>query len=86
MLVLLKYLAMNFYQVTVHIKERKRPLQGIREYFSADESKVYNIILQKLLKHYLKTDIIKIDITKVTENSKQVIDYIERKQKLGTVR
>jgi hypothetical protein len=72
---------LNYYQVTVYIKGRKRPLQGIREHFSDDNSKVYHIILQKLPKYYLKNDIIKIDINRLPQSSEQVCDHIERKQK-----
>jgi len=76
---------MNYYSVTIYIKGRSKPLHGIREYFTDDYGYVYEIALQQALKYYLKTDIVKIDICVLLEDSKEVQDYIQRRESMGSI-
>ena len=76
---------MAYYKVTLYINGRKKPLQGTREFGTEDLSYVYEIVLQQTLKYYLKTDIIKIDIWPMLENSKEVQEYLQKKELRGSV-
>jgi len=76
---------MAYYKITLYINGRKKPLQGIREYLTDDLSYVYELALQQTLKYYLKTDIIKIDIWPMLESSKEVLEYLRKKEINGSV-
>ena len=69
---------MNFYNVTVYIKGRKNALGAIREYETEDYNEVYQIVQDKLLTHYTKDDIMKIDVWPLSEHSTQVQEYLRK--------
>ncbi len=53
---------MNYFKITVYIKDRARPLSGFRQYPTRDYNVVYELVKKQLLKYYYLSDILKIDV------------------------
>ncbi|MBS1576913.1 MAG: hypothetical protein JST09_16575 [Bacteroidetes bacterium] len=70
---------MGFFCITVHLYNKKTALRGIREYGTSDYNTVYKIAMREILKYYTQSDIIKIDVWPITEDSPEVQDYIWRR-------
>jgi hypothetical protein len=64
----------------VHLRNKAKPLGGIRQYETNDYYEVCEIVYKELLKHYSGIDIIKIDVWPLTETSIEVQEYIKNKQ------
>ena len=69
----------NYFSITIHIKERSKVLKGIRLYNTDSYDVVYDIVLKELLKFYFLSDILKIDVWLLSEDSLQVREYLESK-------
>jgi len=69
----------NYFSITIYIKERSKVLKGIRVYETDSYDEVYQIVLKELLKYYYLSDILKIDVWLLSENSLQVKDFLEKK-------
>jgi hypothetical protein len=71
---------MGFFCITVHLYNKKTALRGIREYGTSDYNTVHKIAMREILKYYTKSDIMKIDVWPITEDSREVQDYIRRRE------
>jgi hypothetical protein len=58
----------------------KGNIQSIREYETTDYNIVYQTVYDKLLEHYTKEDILKVDVWLLSQTSPQVQDYLARKK------
>ena len=73
---------LNYFSIIVHIKGRTRPLAGIRQYATDNYDTVYEMTKKSLLKFYYLTDIIKIDVWPLSENSPVLQEYLKKKELL----
>lgn len=71
----------NYFSITVYIKERARPLTGVRQYATDKYDDVYEITKKSLLKFYYLSDIIKIDVWPLNAGSPLVQEYLAKKEK-----
>jgi len=71
----------NYFSITIYIKGRGKAFKGIRVYDTDNYNEVYKILLDGLLKYYYLADILKIDVSLLSENSIQVKEYLEQKSK-----
>lgn len=69
----------NYFSITVHIKGKGKALHGIRVYDTDNYDDVYKIVLDGLLKYYYLSDIQKIDVWLLSENSQQVKEFLGKK-------
>ncbi len=69
---------MNYFCITVHLYNKKTALRGIRGYGTSDYTTVHKIAMKELLKYYTKSDIMKIDVWQLTEDSPEVQAYMEK--------
>jgi hypothetical protein len=72
---------LNYFSITVYIKDRARPLTGVRQYTTDKYDDVYEITKKSLLKFYYLSDIIKIDVWQLNANSPLVQEYLAKKEK-----
>ena len=72
-------MALNYYSIKVYLRNKAEPLAAIRNYPTNDYNEVYEIVSRGLSKHYSFTDILKIDVWPLLENSQEVQDYIKKK-------
>lgn len=71
---------LNYFSITVYIKDRAKPLTGVREYATDNYDEVYEKTKKSLLKFYYLTDIIKIDVWPLSEEALLVQEYLRKKQ------
>ena len=67
----------NYFSITIYIRNRGKALHGIRVYDTDNYDDVYKIVLDGLLKYYYLSDILKIDVWLLSENSQQVKEFLE---------
>ena len=70
---------MTYYSVKVYIKNRPKPLTGIRQYPTDNYEEVYEIIIKEVLKKVSMADLLKIDVWPLTEKSLEVQTYLRNR-------
>jgi hypothetical protein len=71
-----------YYSIKVHLRNKAEPISAIRSYPTNDYNEVYKIVSKGISKYYSFTDILKIDVWPLPENSNQVQEYIKKKHNI----
>jgi hypothetical protein len=78
---LLKRLVMPYYRITIWLKYKKKPIQGIRviEHYNIDL--VYNMVWQKARSHYNESLLMDIEVAMLPKRCTSVRNYLNKKSK-----
>ncbi len=76
---LLKRLAVPYYRITIWLKNRRKPLQGIRQIDHFNIDAVYNMIWQKARAHYNDSILVDVEVAMLPKRSTAVRNFINKK-------
>ena len=68
---------MPYYRITIWLKNRRKPVQGIRLIEQYNIDLVYNMVQNKARSHYNESSIIEIDVAMLPKRSTAVINYLK---------
>ncbi len=78
---LLKRLAVPYYRITIWLKNRRKPLQGIRQIDHFNIDAVYNMIWQKARAHYNDSILVDVEVAMLPKRSTAVRNFLNKKSK-----
>ena len=59
------------------IKGRNKLLRGIRRYATDNQNIVETLVINSLLRYYLQSEILRIDISRLPDDSEEVYQYLK---------
>ena len=75
---MLKLLVLPFYRITIWVKNKNKPLQGIRQIDQYNIDIVFNMIKKTTHTHINSSLIKDIEVAMLPKNSTAVINYLKR--------
>lgn len=70
---------MPYYRITIHVKNRRKPYQGIRQLEVWNPDAAYRMVMHKALSRFRETDIIRLEVVMLPKTSDEVKNYIRGK-------
>ena len=69
---------MPYYKITIKVKNRKKPYQGIRLIEQHNIDLVYNMIQKSTFEKFHSSIVIDIEVSMLPKKSKEVINHLAR--------
>lgn len=73
---MLKHLALPYYRILIHLKNKIKPIQGIRLIEHHNIDVVFNMVQNKAKAHYNESVIKDIEVAMLPKRSKAVTNYL----------
>ena len=78
---MLKYLAMPYYRITIWVKNKRKPLEGIRFIENYNIDVVHLMVKRTSLQKISDSNFIDLEVAMLAKNSSAVIRHLNSKRK-----
>ncbi len=78
---MLKYLAMPYYRITIWVKNKRKPLEGIRFIENYNIDVVHLMVKRTSLQKISDSNFIDLEVAMLSKNSSAVIRHLNSKRK-----
>ena len=71
---------MPYYRITIHVKNRRKPYQGIRQIEVWNPDAAYRMVKNTVSSKIRESELIKLDVVMLPKNSDEVQAFIKKRR------